>query len=206
MSPIQTNGADRASARATVSSPTASAPRACPVARAVGCATLAAACLLLPCCASDPSEGYSFASTFDESARTISVPIFENETYHLGLETELTEAIISEIRRTTPWAITPERPGGGGDTTLSGVVREVELARLSTSRDSGLVEEQVVSVEIDFDWRDNRTGELRLSRRRFAATGSFIPSRPTGDRIDVGEREAIQQLARDVVSELRSSW
>lgn len=157
-------------------------------------------------CASDPGEGYSFASTFDESVRTISVPIFQNDTFNVGVETELTEAIIAELRRTTPWAVTPERPGGGGDTTLTGVVREVELVRLSTNRDSGLVEEQIVRVEVDFDWRDNRTGDLRLSRRRFAAGGAFVPARPTGERIDVGRREAVQQLARDIVAELRASW
>jgi hypothetical protein len=162
--------------------------------------------LALTACASDPTQGYSFATTYDRSVRTISVPIFENDTYSIGVETELTEAIIAELRRTTPWAITPERPGGGGDTTLSGVVRKVELTRLSTARDSGLVEEEVVRVEIDFDWRDNRTGDLRLSRRQYEAGGSFVPSRPTGERIDVGRREAIQQLARDVVGELRGSW
>lgn len=171
-----------------------------------GVAALAAVGAVLPGCASDPAQGYSFATTYDESVRTVSVPIFENNTFATGVETELTEAIISEIRRSTPWAVTPERPGGGGDTTLSGVVRKVELTRLSTSRASGLVEEEVVSVEIDFDWRDNRTGDLRLSRRRFAAGGSFLPARPTGERIDVGRREAIQQLARDVVRELRASW
>ncbi len=192
------NRAGRASGR-----PPASCPRGSAKHRA---AITLALTLLLPSCASDPSQGYSFATTFDQSVHTISVPIFENDTYHVGVESQLTEAIISEIRRTTPWAVTPERPGGGGDTTLSGVVRAVELDRLSTSRDSGLVEEQIVSVEIDFDWRDNRTGELRLSRRRFAAAGSFIPGRPTGDRIDVGQREALQQLARDIVSELRSTW
>lgn len=169
-------------------------------------AVLSAGVGLVGSCASDPGEGYSFETTYDQSVRTISVPIFQNETFHVGVETELTEAIIAELRRTTPWAVTPERPGGGGDTTLSGVVRKVELARLSTSRDSGLVEEQVVSVEVDFDWRDNRTGGLRLSRREFAAGGGFIPARPTGERIDVGRREAIQQLARDIVRELRASW
>jgi hypothetical protein len=173
---------------------------------AAAIAGLAPVCGLLPGCASDPAEGYSFQSTFDESVRTISVPIFQNDTFNLGVETELTEAVIAELRRTTPWAVIPERPGGGGDTTLSGVVREVELARLSTSRNSGLVEEQIVRVEIDFDWRDNRTGALRLSRRRFAAAGAFVPSRPSGERIDVGRREAVQQLARDIVAELRGSW
>jgi len=161
---------------------------------------------LFPACASDPAAGYSFESTYDQSVRTISVPIFQNDTFNIGVETELTEAIISELRRTTPWDVMPERPGGGGDTTLSGVVRKVELTRLSTSRTTGLVEEEVVSVEVDFDWRDNRTGEVRLSRRRFAAGGAFVPSRPSGERIDVGQREAIQQLARDIVGELRGSW
>ncbi|MCA9288045.1 MAG: hypothetical protein KDA05_05640 [Phycisphaerales bacterium] len=160
----------------------------------------------LSACASDPTEGYSFETTYDHSVRTISVPIFQNSTFWTGVETELTEAIIAEIQRATPWRVTPERPGGGGDTTLSGVVQEVEITRLSTSRASGLVEEETVTVEVDFDWRDNRTGQVLLARRRFAAAGSFVPHRPTGDRIDVGRREAIQQLARDIVSELRSDW
>ena len=172
--------------------------------RAVG--AIAASLIALLGCASDPSQGYALASTYSQNLRTVSVPIFENTTFAVGLETELTEAIIAEIKRSTPWAVTPERPGGGGDATLSGVVRDVELIRLSSSRASGLVEEQIVRVEVDFDWRDNRTGDLLLSRRRFAAGGSFVPSRPTGDRIDVGRREAIQQLARDIVRELRDTW
>ncbi len=176
------------------------------IARAGSRVACAASLVWLGACASDPTQGYSFATTYDASVRTISVPIFENDTYETGLETELTEAIIAELRRSTPWAITPERPGGGGDTTLSGVVRRVELRRLSSSREGGLVEEQLVRVEIDFDWRDNRTGDLRLSRREFAAGGAFVPGRPTGERIDVGRREAIQQLAGDVVGELRSAW
>lgn len=164
---------------------------------------LALALLLAPGCASDPSEGYAFASAHDKSIGSIYVPVFDNATFSHGIETQLTDSIIKELKQATPWKVTSE---SGAQTTLSGRIVGVELRPLSLARTSGLVQEQAVIVTIEFDWKDNRTGRVLSSRRNFTASEAFIPSRGVGERLEAGQDATIQRLARDVVAELRSSW
>lgn len=162
--------------------------------------TAAAACAG---CASDPSAGYSLSNSFATDIETVSVPMFGNESFHRGLEVELTDAIIKQIQRTTAWRVTP---GDTGEATLRGTIRRVELETLSTTRNVGLAEEIAVRIQIDFDFVDNRTGRPILERREFTASETFVPAQGLGERIEVGENGAVQELARDVVHELRSKW
>lgn len=166
-------------------------------------ALLVALSLLASGCATDPARGYVWGSTFSNTVASVSVPILKNETFATGLETQLTEAVVKEIQRNTPWVVTT---GRSADTTILGTITSVEYERLSVAPGIGLVQEQAVRIEIDFDWVDNRTGQKLLTRERFAATAVFIPSPKTGERAEVGHRDAIQELARDLVRELRSDW
>lgn len=159
--------------------------------------------LLLPACASDPTQGYAFASTYDTQIKTVAVPIFRNESMARGIELQLTEAIIKEIQRRTPWRIADS---DRADTTLTGAITSSTLSVLSDSPRTGLVQEQAIQITIRFDFRDNRTGDSLAARDGFSATATFAPERGVGDRLELGERSAIDELARDLVSELRSSW
>ncbi len=154
-------------------------------------------------CATDPKEGYSFQSTFGAEIKSVTVPIFDNYTYTPELPVEITDALIKELQRLTPWAVTDAEHA---DATLSGVVRSIELKKLSADRDSGMVQEMAVTVVVDFDLRDNRSGKVLVSRRRFAGVDTFVPTRSTGERLEVGQRAAVGRMARDIVGELRSGW
>ncbi|HZW10980.1 MAG TPA: LptE family protein [Phycisphaerales bacterium] len=154
-------------------------------------------------CSADPTRGYSFSSTFDHTAHTVAVPIFANETYASGLEVRLTEAIIAEIQRTTPWRVVGAESAA---TTLQGSIEEVEMTRLSRQRNTGLVQEQALRVTVSFDWIDNRSGRTTVSRRRFSSVASFVPHHGVGEPIEIGESGAVRELARDIVAELRSDW
>lgn len=156
----------------------------------------------LAACSSDPTRGYSFKSTY-QGGRTVAVPVWENQTYSQGLEVALTQAIVSEIQRTTPWLVVPP---DRADTVLSGVLTQSQLRPLSTARGTGLVQELAVALSVDFDWRSNRTGESLISRRDFQAVQTFVPALGTGERIELGQTAAVQELARDIVAELRSNW
>lgn len=162
---------------------------------------------MLASCASDPSEGYSFRSTFDDGVRTVAVPVFENTSLTPGLEAVLTDAVIKRVQSATPWAVTSlER----ADTTLRGVLTDTRLTTLSSRRDVGLVEEQGRTITVDFTWEDNRTGEVRVARRQFSAASTFVPARGVqgepGERIEIADRAAIDELAAAIVGELRNSW
>ena len=157
----------------------------------------------LPGCASDPHQGYSFSDPHAQDVRTVAVPIFVNQTYSSGIEAELTDAIVKEIQRSTKWSVVS---GSAADCTLSGTLTGMELRRLSVQRDTGYVQEMAIQLRADFEFRDNRSGKVVTSRRGFEAVDTFVPARPTGERIEVGQAGATQRLARAIVAELRSAW
>jgi len=159
--------------------------------------------LALASCASDPSRGYAFGGAYDDSIATIAVPIFGNETQARGLELVITEALIKEIERRTPWKVTGSR---GADTTLEGALNAVTLKQLSQTPGVGLVQEQALTLTVRFQWRDNRTGDILAGRTRFRASATFAPQAPVSDRAEHAQRQAAQQLAGDIVSALRSGW
>ena len=158
--------------------------------------------LWLSACSSDPRSGYALESAFEGNVRSIAVPVFENETFNHGLEIRLTEAIIKELRLSTPWQVR----SSGAATTLRGAVTGVGLRKLSTNRDSGLVEELAVELEVAFEWSDNRSGETLVARREYRGAGTFVPAQGVQERLATGEQAAIESLARDIVAELRSDW
>jgi len=165
--------------------------------------TITACAITLSGCATDPTQGYAFGSTFDKSIQSVAIPIFKNETTSRSLEVLLTDALIKEVQRRTPWHIAPT---DRADTTLVGVITNTELSALSDDPQTGLVQEQAVRITIRFEWRDNRSGEIIVAKDAYSASAVFSPSRNVGDRLELGQRSAIEELAGDVVSEMRSGW
>lgn len=171
--------------------------------RAALALALAVTLLGLASCASDPTQGYAFSSARPQSIRTVHVPIFRNDTYFRGVEVELTDAIVKEIRRSTPWRVTGE---ANADTILSGAVVAADLRTLSIARETGLSQEVAVVLTVDFDWTDARSGRALANRRGFAASEAFVPALGVGERIGVGQQATIDELAKAIVAELRSNW
>jgi hypothetical protein len=158
---------------------------------------------VLPACSAGPTPGYAVAEPYDASVRTVGVPIFANQTFARGTELTLTDAIIKQIQQQTPWrVVSPER----ADTVIEGAITNAELGLLSNDPRTGLAEEQTYRLTVRYSWRDNRTGETRVARENFTATGVFAPARGAGERIESGQRDAIDELARDIVATMRSAW
>lgn len=164
---------------------------------------LAPVLALLAGCAADPRSGYSSESTFPAGIETVSIDIFDNYSTTPGVETALTEAVIKEIQRSSGMRVVSK---GRADSTLRGVVTAVSLRRLSLEPTTGMVQELAVSITVDFDWKDVRTGNTLTSRRGFAAADTFVPARPTGEPLSTGLDSATQRLAQDIVNELRAAW
>jgi hypothetical protein len=154
-------------------------------------------------CSSDPTRGYAALSTFPQEYRTIGVHIFENATFDREIEFELADALIKELQARTPYRVTRSNRA---DTILTGRIVDVDRERLSKSRVTGMGEEVVVSVTVDFEWRQQRSGEVLTAREAFAGHALFVPSAPTGEPIEQARFDAVQLLARDIVSELRRDW
>jgi hypothetical protein len=149
------------------------------------------------------ASSYSFGEAYDGSIKTVGVRMFDNQTFDVGAEAKLTEAVSKQIQRRTPWKIVaPER----ADAVLSGVITGWELDAISVDSTTGLAEEQGLRLEASFEWRDGRTGERLVARDRFSSVGTFVPAQGVGERIEVGRRDAVEELARGIVETLRSDW
>jgi hypothetical protein len=154
-------------------------------------------------CASDPSQGYSTSTIFPTDIRTVAVPIFANDTYTRDVEFQLTDALIKEIESRTPYKVVP---ASRADTILLGQIRRIDLDQLSKSRLTGLSEEVILSVTIDFQWKDQRTFKPLLERKAFTGNALFVPSLPSSEPIELGQFAVVQQLARDIVAQMQSEW
>ncbi len=158
-------------------------------------------------CASDPHKGYVLGSTYDSGVRTVAVPVFDNTTYTPGIEQTLTDAITKEIMARTPWRVVSR---GNADTELTGAIANYDLFAITRTPGVGLTQEQSITIRVNFVWRDVRDGTVRAERENFSATSTFIPSPgiagEPGERIEIGEREAIEELARAIVGEMRSEF
>lgn len=147
--------------------------------------------------------GYSQQGLYDEQYRTVAVPIFENRTFWERAQFDLTEAVVKELEQRTPYKVTS---ASVADTILQGSITDVQQRQIARRRASGMPEEMEVTITVDFEWTDLRTGETLRERRGFEAVGRYVPRRPAGERFDTAQHAAVQQLARDIVATLRMDW
>jgi hypothetical protein len=164
-------------------------------------AILLALSLWLPGCSSDPTQGYSFASSYDQRVQSISVAVFENATFHPGIEADLASALIRRVQRDTPWKVVGDATA---QTSLTGVINDVQISRLTQDTAGGISQQVAVRLIMDFQWRSNVTGRLLAERRGLAVTESFIPA--AGEPIDVGFSAATDEAAGAILEAMRSVW
>ena len=154
-------------------------------------------------CASSPTTGYAFGSSYRDDVSSVAVPIFENDSFERAVEFELTDALVKEIEARTPYKVmTATR----ADTILIGRITKIQRDVVSRSPLTGLNEEVVYRVSIDFEWSDLRTGRTLVRREAFEGQGVYHPSRPIGNPSELGAFAAVQQLASDIVDQMRADW
>ena len=157
--------------------------------------------MLFAGCSSDPRQGYSFASAYDRRVESISVEVFENATFHPGIEADLTAALIKRVQTDTPWnMVSPST----AQTTLTGTIRDVQIRRITQDTSGGITQQAAVRVIADFEWRSNVTGRVLARQANVAVTETFLPA--AGEPIDIGLSAAMDELAGAILEAMRSVW
>jgi hypothetical protein len=147
--------------------------------------------------------GYSSKELFPTEVHTVAVPIFENRTFYRGIEFELAEAMVKQVESRTPYkGVAP----GTAQTILEGTITDIEQTQLSRRRPGGLPQEMEVTVTVDFVWKDLGRGGVIKDRRGFQAVGRYIPTAGIGEPFETAQHDAVERLARDIVSTMRSDW
>jgi hypothetical protein len=154
-------------------------------------------------CASTPSEGYAATSPFPAKYRSVALPIFRNQSYMRNFETDLAHALVTEVERSTPYKVMSEV---AADTILRGTITSIDLVELSKDPTTGLANEMMVRMRVDFEWVDLRSGERIVAREGVESTALFVPSYPAREPMELGRFAAVESLARDLVGSMQSNW
>jgi hypothetical protein len=144
--------------------------------------------------------GYSQQRLFPQGIQTVSVRIFKNRTFYQGVQFDLTEALVKQIELQTPYKAVK----GSGDTVLEGTITAIGQKPLSRTSQGGLVQELEFRIVVDFQWKDVRSGQVLRQRRGLTAVGRYVPTSPVGEPFQVGQHAAVQRLADQIVSAMRS--
>jgi Lipopolysaccharide-assembly len=161
------------------------------------------ALLLLAVSAGLTGCGYSSKELFPTDYRTVAAPSFDNRTFYRGVEFELAEAMVKQIESRTPYKVVAPATA---QTMLEGTITDIKQNQLSRRRPGGVPQEIELTVTVDFVWKDLVSGEVIRDRRGFVAVGRHTPTAGIGEPFEVAQHQAVQRLARDIVSTMRSDW
>ncbi len=147
------------------------------------------------------SGNYKWSSLYRQDVRTVAVPIFTNVTYSRSDEFALTKAIITQIEQRTPYKVVSRDQA---DTVLEGQVTRVQRQRISSDRQSGLPQEQLYEIRVDFTWKDLRTGKILVERKNFDQSSPAYPT--LGEGRATAQLNTAEDLAIAIVHELEADW
>jgi hypothetical protein len=147
------------------------------------------------------AAGYHWSSLYRDDVHTVAVPIFTNRSFRRGVEFALTKAIVNQLEATTPYKVVPREHA---DTILEGEVLDTHIRTISPDIRTGLPQEQLYIVRLNFTWKDQRTGRILVERRRFEQSATYYPT--AGEGIYVGNQQNVERLAVAIVQELQADW
>jgi len=141
--------------------------------------------------------GYSPGYRLPRGVKSISVPVFRNETlpYRRDIEYDLTRAVKRELELRTSATI---RTAEQADARLIGTLLQFRQGVLVESGD-GTIQEQGIGVRVGL--RLERTRDQRVLLER-VVEDMVSYSVPAGESIEVAVAEAVQEIARRIISEL----
>jgi hypothetical protein len=142
-----------------------------------------------------------WSSIYRADVNTVAVPIFKNNDFQRGVEFALTKALVNQIEARTPYKVVPRERA---DTIIEGEIVQVRVNTLSKDSKSAVPQDQLLTLMVDFTWKDLKTGRILVSRRGLEKTSSFYPT--LGEGRWVGTQQATEEMAITIVNELQADW
>lgn len=171
-------------------------------------AGLCIALVMMVCASGCRLYQFGPSATFPRSIQTVYLPIVRNDTYRHDLGVRLTEALVKEIERRTPYKVTGDP---NADSTLTCfIVSERKLVLTETDSDDPRALDAVIAVKSQ--WTDRR-GHLLMNNRvvvaddpaiSFAQDSRLVPE--AGQSIDTASQRVIENLAERIVSQMEMRW
>jgi hypothetical protein len=148
------------------------------------------------------------ASLYPADIHTVAVPVFQSTSFRRNLGERLTEAVVKEIERRTPYKVVNQ---GDADSVLSGRII-TDTKRVLVPDLTGDARELQVAMRVEVSWVDRRGRTLRdcptiplpSELVEVTGTGDVVPE--VGQSIAVAQQQAIQRMAEQIVGLMEKPW
>ena len=145
------------------------------------------------------SCGYRAGPVDPSKARTVAVPVFDNDTYWREIEVEMTQALVAEIDARSGLRLTAKP--AAADLVLRGTIASFGK-RVLADRGPGDVTESAVVVTLVVVVEDTRTGTR--DRRTFRIEEPYSTTK--GQSLASARAEAFENLAEQILYSLEDDW
>ncbi|MGC3969869.1 MAG: LptE family protein [Pirellulales bacterium] len=147
-------------------------------------------------------------SLYSCNIRTVYVPMFESNSYRRGLGERLTEAVVREIERRTPYKVVNS---SDADSILTGrILTETKGVSIEAPTDDA--REILTYYTIETTWVDRNGVAVQAMQPvplppdivQVFSTENFFPE--LGESISTAQQDAINRVARQVVGLMETPW
>jgi hypothetical protein len=147
-------------------------------------------------------------SLFSPDITTVYVPMIESQSLRRNLGERLTEAVVKEIEKQTPYKVVDAQDA---DSILSArLVGDTKKIKVANRYDDG--RENQITFKIEASWIDRRGEIIRQELAlpvapEFASmieTGNYIPE--FGQSVSTAQQTAIQRTAEQIVAMMEIPW
>jgi hypothetical protein len=163
--------------------------------------------LLLAGCLGNPYR-FGNQSLYPTGIETVYVPVFESSSFRRDLGERLTEAVVKEIERRTPYKVVSNP---GADTILRGrIINETKRVLVQTR--TGDPRESEINLQVQVSWLDQRGNPLRngppipmpADLVNIGAANKLVPE--VGQSVATSQQQSINRLAEQIVSLMEAPW
>ena len=151
------------------------------------------------CIASACGCMYGFTGALRSELKTVSIPMFENNTLKYGLETVFTEKAVDAFVEDGRLKVVAER---NADSILLCTITGFSRAAFSYD-ESGNVKQEKVTITLNVLYKDAQSDEPIFEKEGMPEWGTYFLESATEDSAIA---EAAKKFGRDIISEIVSAW
>ncbi len=144
---------------------------------------------------------YSFKGALPSNLKTIAIPLFEDRSVWVGLQEQLTEAVINAFVQDNSLQVTDNQDEA--DLVLTAVILPVRIRQTAIRRDE-VVEEQELVVSVKVECLNTHTNKPLWS----ATVSDFgrVSGQADLEEQDAAVSEAVEKLVEDIVNRTIAAW
>ena len=146
--------------------------------------------------------GYSIRAPYDTKIKTVYVPVFKSTTFRRDINIMLTEMVVKEIERRTPYKVVQN--GSEADSTLEGSVNFSDK-NVIVENPYNLPRQLTTTMVVVATWTDNKAEKKENPNPAvIAETFNFYPE--IGESSQAAFYRTCEKLAIQIVNMMEEPW